>query len=78
MFTQLLTMPPIPLKDAGEGEFDFSPELDTVVMRALSRLPAHRYPSVIAFADAFEKAASFEPEQPKMMDKFKGLLRRSR
>jgi serine/threonine-protein kinase len=78
MFTQLLTMPPIPLKDAGEGEFNFSPALDAVVMRALSRQPSARYPSVIAFADAFTAAANIEPDQPKMMDKFKGLLRRSR
>jgi serine/threonine protein kinase len=78
MFTQLLTMPPIPLKDAGEGEFNFAPELDAVVMRALSRSPAIRYPSVIAFAEAFTRAASVAPEQPKIMDKFKGLLRRSR
>ena len=78
MFTQLLTMPPIPLKEAGEGEFNFALPLDAVVMRALSRLPANRYPSVIAFAEAFAKAATVEPEQPKIMDKFKGLLRRSR
>jgi serine/threonine protein kinase len=78
MFTQLLTMPPIPLKDAGEGEFNFTPALDAVVMRALSRQPGARYPSVIAFADAFTAAANIEPDQPKMMDKFKGLLRRSR
>lgn len=78
MFTQLLTMPPIPLREAGEGEFNFALALDAVVMRALSRLPANRYPSVIAFAEAFAKAASIEPEQPKIMDKFKGLLRRSR
>src|SRR5215208_5199854 len=68
MFTQLLTMPPIPLKDAGEGVFNFSPALDTVVMRALSRMPAARYPSVMAFADAFTAAASVSPEQPKMLD----------
>jgi serine/threonine-protein kinase len=78
MFTQLLTMPPIPLKDAGEQEFNFPAELDTVVMRALSRSPGSRYPSVIAFAEEFAKAASIEPDQPKIMDKFKGLLRRSR
>jgi serine/threonine-protein kinase len=78
MFTQLLTMPPIPLKDAGEGEFNFAPEFDAVVMRALSRAPANRYPTVIAFAEAFAQAASVELEQSKIMDKFKGLLRRSR
>jgi len=80
MFTQLLTMPPIPLKDAGEGgsELNFAPELDTVVMRALSRSPSARYPSVMAFANAFAAAAAIPPDQPKMLDKFKGLLRRSR
>jgi serine/threonine protein kinase len=78
MFTQLLTMPPIPLKDAGEGNFDFAPELDAVVMRALSRSPADRYPSVVAFANAFVEASRIPPDQPKMMSKFKGLLRRSR
>jgi eukaryotic-like serine/threonine-protein kinase len=78
MFTQLLTMPPIPLKDAGEGKFDFAPELDAVVMRALSRSPADRYASVIAFANAFADAARIPPEQPKILDKFKDLLRRSR
>jgi serine/threonine protein kinase len=78
MFTQLLTMPPIPLKDAGEGGFEFAPELDAVVMRALSRLPSARYPSVMAFANAFAEAAGITPEQPKILDKFKGLLRRNR
>jgi len=78
MFTQLLTMPPIPLKDAGEGGFEFAPELDAVVMRALSRSPAARYPSVMAFANAFAEAARIPPEQPKILDKFKGLLRRNR
>jgi serine/threonine protein kinase len=78
MFTQLLTMPPIPLKDAGEGGFDFAPELDAVVMRALSRSPVARYPSVVAFANAFAEAANITPELPKILDKFKGLLRRNR
>lgn len=78
MFTQLLTMPPIPLKEAGEGDFNFAPALDDVVMRALSRAPVSRYPSVVAFAEAFTEAASMAPDQPKIMDKFKGLLRRSR
>ena len=77
MFTQLLTMPPIPLQDAGEGGFDFAPELDTVVMHALSRSPAARYLSVMAFASAFAEAASITPEQPKILDKFRGLLRRN-
>jgi serine/threonine-protein kinase len=78
MFTQLLTMPPIPLKDAGDESLSFSTELNDVVMRALSRVPAERYPTVVAFANAFAEAAAIPPEQPKMLDKFKGLLRRNR
>ncbi|MFL5524240.1 MAG: serine/threonine-protein kinase [Gemmatimonadaceae bacterium] len=78
MFTQLLTMPPIPLKDAGGEDLNFSTELNDVVMRALSRVPGTRYPTVKAFANAFAEAAVIPPEQPKMLDKFKGLLRRNR
>jgi serine/threonine protein kinase len=77
MFTQLLTLPPIPLKDASE-EVRVSPEVDAVVMRALSRGPAARYPSVLAFASAFQEAAAASSEPPKMLDKFKDLLKRSR
>src|SRR6202163_1295031 len=65
MFTQLLTMPPIPLKDAGEGTFAFAPELDALVMRALSRSPMDRSPRVIAFANAFAEATR-TPSVPKM------------
>lgn len=77
MFTQLLTMPPISLKDASE-EVKFSPALDAVVMRALSRVPAARYPTVIDFASAFGEAATVSSEPPKIMDKFKDLLKRGR
>lgn len=77
MFTQLLTMPPIPLREASD-EVRVSPALDIVVMRALSRAPADRYPSVGAFAEAFEAAALQVSDPPKMLDKFKHLLKRSR
>jgi serine/threonine-protein kinase len=77
MFTQLLTMPPIPLKDASP-EVRVSPEVDAVVMRALSRAPAARYPSVNAFANAFEEAAGMAAESPRILDKFKDLLKRGR
>jgi serine/threonine-protein kinase len=77
MFTQLLTMPPISLRNAMDG-LTFSAELDAVIARALSRSPADRYPTVVAFANAFAEAASIPPEQPNMLNKFKGLLRRNR
>jgi serine/threonine protein kinase len=57
MFTQLLTMPPIPLNSAKE-RLHFSPRLESVTMRALSKDPASRYPSVMHFTDAFAEAVS--------------------
>ena len=77
MFTQLLTTPPIPLKDAKE-HLEFTPALNAVVMRALSRNPQDRYPSVMAFAEAFQEAAQLRVEQAGVLSKFKGLLRRNR
>lgn len=77
MFTQLLTMPPIPLRNAVEG-LNFSSELDSVIMRALSKSPTDRFPTTVAFANAFAEAARIPPEEPNMLNKFKGLLRRNR
>lgn len=77
MFTQLLTTAPIPLKDA-KDDLLFNPALDAVVMKALSRNPGDRYPSVKAFAEAFQEAAALPAEQPGVLSKFKGLLRRNR
>ena len=77
MFTQLLTTPPIPVKDAKE-HLEFTPALNAVVMRALSRNPQDRYPSVMAFAEAFQEAAQLRVEQAGVLSKFKGLLRRNR
>lgn len=57
MFTQLLTVPPIPLNSAKE-RLKFSPKLEAVTMRALSKDPAGRYPSVMQFAEAFEDAVT--------------------
>jgi serine/threonine-protein kinase len=55
MFTQLLTVPPVPLNSAKE-RLRFSPKLESVTMRALSKDPAGRFPSVMAFVDAFDEA----------------------
>jgi serine/threonine-protein kinase len=77
MFTQLLTTPPIPVKDAKE-HLEFTPALNAVVMRALSRNPQDRYPSVMAFAEAFQEAAQLRVERAGVLSKFKGLLRRNR
>lgn len=57
MFTQLLSQPPNTLNKARPG-LTFSPAIEAVVMRGLSKAPASRYPSVVAFADALRAAAA--------------------
>jgi serine/threonine-protein kinase len=87
MFTQLLTLPPIPLNSAKE-RLKFSPALEAVVMRALSKEPANRYPGVMEFVRAFEDAVknpgtTSDPSAPKagvedngLFAKMRGMLRR--
>lgn len=57
MFTQLLTLPPISLNSAKE-RLRFSPAVESVVMRALSKQPVSRFPGVMAFTKAFQAAVS--------------------
>jgi len=84
MFTQLLTLPPISLNAAKE-KLKFSPALERVVMKALSKEPASRYPDVMAFTMAFQQAvstpAAAEPEPTSSDDtgilaRMRGILRR--
>lgn len=56
LFSQLLTLPPVPLNQAKPG-LVFAPEIEAVVMKALSKQPADRYASVREFGEAFSKAA---------------------
>ena len=72
MFTQLLTMPPIPLNEAKE-DLQFRPEVEAVIMRALSRQPKDRYPSVMEFAVELERTLALPHDDPGM---FGRLLRR--
>lgn len=72
MFTQLLTMPPIPLNQANE-ERSFRPEVEAVVMRGLARSPKDRYPSVMEFAVDLERTLALPVESP---GKLKRLFRR--
>jgi eukaryotic-like serine/threonine-protein kinase len=57
MFTQLLTQPPIPLNKARPG-LTFPLPVEEAVMRGLTKQPAGRYPTVVAFADALRAAAT--------------------
>jgi serine/threonine-protein kinase len=85
MFTQLLTLPPIPLNSAKE-KLKFSPALEKVVMKALSKEPSARYPDVMGFTQAFHEAATTpdvptkpEPqaaEESGLFAKMRGILRR--
>lgn len=87
MFTQLLTLPPIPLNSAKE-RLKFSPALESVVMRALSKQPASRFPDVLAFTKAFQGAVSGTTPTPTapaeegdasggILARVRGILRRN-
>ena len=54
MFSQLLSQPPIPLNQAKAG-LKFSPAVEAVIMRGLSKEPSKRYPDVLAFAARFPR-----------------------
>ena len=81
MFTQLLTLPPIPLNSAKE-RLRFSPALESVVMRALSKQPVSRFPDVMAFTKAFKDAVSGTTSAPtppaENADTSSGILARVR
>ena len=55
MFTQLLSQPPLPLNKAKPG-LQYSNAVEQVVMKALERPPASRYPNVLAFSTALQEA----------------------
>ena len=88
MFTQLLTLPPIPLNSAKE-RLRFNSTLEAVVMRALSKQPASRFPDVMAFTKAFQDAvagATTPPPPPAgeaegnpsgILSRVRGILRRN-
>lgn len=63
LFQQLLQQDPLPLNQALPGR-KFRPALEAVLMKALSRDPAKRQPSVTAFATEFAAAAQGGDEPP--------------
>jgi serine/threonine protein kinase len=72
MFTQLLTMPPVPLNQAKEG-ITFHPDVERVVMRGLSRQPKERYPTVLELATELQRSLALPREGANPLSK---LLRR--
>lgn len=77
MFTQLLTLPPIPLNDARE-DLHFSHEVEAVIMRALRKKPEDRYPDVTAFANALEHALALPQKKPAMFKRLRNAWKRKR
>ena len=72
MFSQLLSQPPIPLNQARPG-LRFPLNVEAVVMRALSKEPAKRFPDTVTFASELTKALA-NPEDDDSGDE--GLLAR--
>jgi eukaryotic-like serine/threonine-protein kinase len=72
MFTQLLTMPPIPISQAKEN-LHFRSEVEEVIMRGLARQPKDRYPSVMEFAVELERTLALPAEEKGRLSR---LLRR--
>ena len=73
MFTQLLSQPPIPLNRARQG-LQFNQAVEDVIMRALSRSPADRYPDVMSFAAALHDALLAPSAPPPAAEDRGGLL----
>jgi serine/threonine-protein kinase len=79
-----LTLPPIPLNQAKE-RLKFSGALERVVMKALSKDPANRYPDVMGFTTAFEHAVaspvdakgpvSQDTEETGILGRMRGIFR---
>ena len=78
MFSQLLSQPPIALNQARPG-LRFSPNVEAVVMRGLSKEPPKRYPDSVTFAAELREALlnpHEEPEDDGLLAKMKSIFRR--
>jgi len=75
MFTQLLTMPPIPLNQAKEGLI-FHSDVEVVITRGLARSPRDRYPTVQEFATELQRAIKLPTKEPGILKKLLNHLGR--
>jgi serine/threonine-protein kinase len=77
MFSQLLSQPPVPLNEARAG-LRFSPAVEQVVMKGLSKDPRQRYADTCVFAEALRDAlANTEvPSAPGLLDRMKSIFKR--
>jgi serine/threonine-protein kinase len=75
MFTQLLSQPPIPLNRA-RPNLAFSPQVEQVVMRGLSKQPKDRYSDVRTFATQLSAALTSddEPEEGGLFARVRSLF----
>lgn len=74
MFTQLLSMPPVPLNKA-KPNVKVSDAVEAVVMRGLSKAPAERFPDVQTLARELAAAVAATPKDGGgLVSKLKGLF----
>jgi eukaryotic-like serine/threonine-protein kinase len=74
MFTQLLSMPPVPLNKA-KPNVRVSDATEAVVMRGLSKAPGDRFPDVQTFARELAAAVAATPKEGGgLVSKLRGLF----
>src|SRR5690606_4357373 len=77
MFTQLLSQPPIAWNKA-RPNLDFGAQVETIVMKWLSRQPSDRYPDILTFARELHDALhmAVPPDNAGLFSKVRGLFKR--
>lgn len=75
MFSQLLSQPPVPLNNAKPG-LRFSPAVEQVVMRGLSKDPSKRFANALEFATALKEAIGqpSEADQPGIFGRIRQMF----
>jgi serine/threonine protein kinase len=79
MFSQLLSQPPIPLNQAKPG-LRFPAAVESVVMKALSKDPKQRFPSVVVFSTELRDvllAGGSNAAEGGLMSRMKSLFKKS-